>query len=101
MTPRQFKVVGIIDKLKFASYVVFSIKNNGHITFAKAICKGQNGVIAYPPTFEISELAFKIKMPFAYFAGIVIHEMIHQFNVEHNDELQIRENMLNKEKQYD
>lgn len=101
LTPRLFTSVGIIDKLKFASYVVFQLKQNGKITFANKIIYGQNNTIAYPPSFEISELTFKLKMPFIYFASIVIHEMIHQYLVENKNELQKQEDAHQNNETYD
>ena len=101
LTPRLFKVTGIIENFKLASYVVFSIKENERITFAKTTFRGKDNVVAYPPSFEISELAFKLKMPFIYFASIIVHEMIHQYVIEHKNGLQIREDILKREETYD
>lgn len=85
---REFKVTGITEKLKFASYVFANAKKNGKPTFVDHIFYASNGKIFYPPYFEVSSLLFHFKMPFNYLASIVVHEMIHQYNIEIGDEFQ-------------
>ena len=98
---RDFKVVGIVEKLKFASYVFAKAKKQGKPIFVDKIFHASNGKVFYPPYFEISSLMLQFKMPFNYLASIVVHEMIHQYTIEIGNELQQQEDDILNNKVHD
>ena len=98
---RDFKVAGMTEKLKFASYVFAKAKKDGKPTYVDYVFHASNGKVFYPPHFEISPLLLNFKMPFNYLASIVVHEMIHQYLVEIGNELQHQEDDKMNSKTHD
>lgn len=90
-----------VDHLKFASYVFASAKQNNKTVYVKHTYTSSNGKVFYPPYIEISDLMLHMKMPFAYIASAIVHEMIHQYTIEIGDELEIRDDDMKNKKEHD
>lgn len=103
LTTRNIEVNNSIDtkNLKFASYVFASAKINGIPTYIKQKYTAKNGKVFYPPYIEISALMLHIKMPFAYAVSIIVHEMLHQYTIEHGTELLEQDNDMKTGKEHD
>ena len=101
LTLRAIKITNIMANPKFASYVYADVKIKGteKRTFINHEYKAPNGIIYFPPYIEILNFVFYVKMPFMFIASFIIHEMIHQYTVEHSNEIQLKyedkENMKN------
>ena len=92
LTLRLIKDTNTLTNLNFASYVYadVKIKGTGKRTFIDHEYKASNGITYFPPYIEISNFVFHVKMPFMYMASFMIHEMIHQYTVEHSNEIQLK-----------
>lgn len=76
----------------FASYVYAKVRQHGKLVYVNQIYVAQDGKTYYPPYISIQSLVLNVKMPFMFLASIVIHEMIHQYTVEHGNELATEDN---------
>lgn len=71
----------------FASYVYAKARSHGKLVYVNQMYVAKDGNTYYPPYIEIRSYVLSVKMPFMFLASIVIHEMIHQYTVEHGNEL--------------
>ena len=71
-----------------ASYSFECFSMNGKLVLLTRRVRTPDGVVHKPPRILIPVMLIQTKMPYMFFANIIAHEMIHQFDVELGNELQ-------------
>lgn len=79
-------------------YCFFRHMNENKYTLVTEPCY-INGKIALPPCIHFNPQIGK--MPLMFFVNILAHEMIHQFNLEHENTLELRFQCQQQNKKYD
>ena len=95
---RDIKIIAYDNNNSFMSYVYAKAKSNGNLVYVDRKYIAKDGKTYFPPCIEVQAMTLRIKMPFMYLASMVIHEMIHQYTVEHGNELKLENDDSNNNK---
>lgn len=88
--------------LKISSFVYASyVDKDGNLVIIRKKFVDKAGNVFCPPRIEIPRMVFEAKMPFMFIASAIVHEMIHQYDIDYGTEAIDLDNDEKLEKEHD